>query len=52
MEKEIEVTVKLVFSVDIPDTVKTPENILAEHLVNKLSLDVKWAAIKQKTVIS
>ena len=50
-EKEIEVTVKLVFSVNIPDTVKTSERVLAEHLANKLSVDVKWATIKKSTII-
>ena len=49
--KEITVTVKLVFNVNIPDTVKTPERVLAEHLVNKLSVDVKWAVIKKRSVI-
>ena len=50
--KEITVTVKLVFDVNIPDTVKTPERVLAEHLVNKLSVDVKWAAIKNRSIIA
>ena len=50
--KEITVTVKLVFNVNIPDTVKTAERVLAEHLVNKLSVDVKWAAIKNRSIIA
>ncbi len=50
--KEITVTVKLVFDVNIPDTVKTSERVLAEHLVNKLSVDVKWAVIKSRSVIT
>ena len=51
-ENEITVTVKLVFSVNIPETIKTSRNVLAESLVNKLSVDVKWAAIKNSTVIT
>lgn len=51
MEREIGVKVRLVFKVDIPDTVKTPENVLAEHLLNKLSLDVKWAEIKKRELV-
>jgi hypothetical protein len=50
--KEVAVTVKLVFNVNIPDTVKTPQRVLAEHLVNKLSVDVKWAAIKNRSIIA
>ena len=50
--KEVTVTVKLVFDVNIPDTVKTPERVLAEHLANKLSVDVKWAVIKNRTIIA
>ncbi|MGD0281274.1 MAG: hypothetical protein ABSB95_02805 [Dissulfurispiraceae bacterium] len=51
-EKEIAITVKLVFSVSIPETIKTSEGVLAEYLVDKLSVDVKWAEIKNKTVIT
>ncbi len=51
-EKEIAVTVKLVFGVNIPGTVNTPENVLAEYLVNKLSVDVKWAVIKERALLS
>jgi hypothetical protein len=50
--KEVAVTVKLVFNVTIPDTINTSESVLAEYLVNKLSVDVKWAAIINKTVIA
>ncbi len=51
-EKEIAVTVKLVFSVNLPETIKTSKGVLAEYLVKKLSVDVKWAAIKNSTVIT
>jgi len=49
--KEVTVTVKLVFNVNIPDTVKTPDRVLAEHLANKLCVDVKWAIIKNRSLI-
>ncbi len=49
--KEVTATVKLVFKVDIPDAVKTPAKVLAEHLVNKLCVDVKWAVIKSRAVV-
>jgi|GEM_PF-2065022 hypothetical protein len=50
--KEVAVTVKLVFSVNIPDAIKTSKGVLAEYLVNKLSVDVKWAEIKNSTIIT
>ncbi|MBF0558453.1 MAG: hypothetical protein HQL08_06695 [Nitrospirae bacterium] len=46
--REIAVTVKLVFDINIPESVKTPDNVLAEYLVNKLSVDVSWATIKDR----
>lgn len=51
-ENEIAVTVKLVFSVNIPETIKTSRNVLADSLVNKLSVDAKWATIKNRTIIN
>ncbi|MGO9015477.1 MAG: hypothetical protein ACLQF0_10895 [Dissulfurispiraceae bacterium] len=51
-ENEITVTVKLVFSVNIPETIKTSRNVLADYLVNKLSADVNWATIKNRTIIA
>jgi len=51
-DKEISVTVKMVFSVNIPDTIKTPDEALAKYLVDKLSVDVKWATIKNKEMQS
>ncbi len=51
-ENEITVTVKLVFSVNIPETIKTSRSVLADSLMNKLSVDVKWATIKNRTIVA
>lgn len=50
--KEIAVTVKLVFNVNVPQSVKTPDNMMAEYLVNKLAVDVQWAGIESRQVLS
>lgn len=50
--KEITVTVKLVFNVDVPQSVRTPDNMMAEYLVNKLAVDVQWAGIESRQVLA
>ncbi|MBZ0157725.1 MAG: hypothetical protein K8I29_16135 [Alphaproteobacteria bacterium] len=50
-EKNIEVTVRLVFSIEAPEAMGTPDKILAEHLVNKLLLDAKWAQIRSREIV-
>ena len=50
-EKEIAVTVKLVFNVTVPESIKTPDSMLAEYLVGKLSVDVKWASIRNRELL-
>jgi len=51
MQKEIEVTVKLVFDINVPDTIRTPDKILAAHLVDKLSVDATWASLKSREIV-
>lgn len=50
-EKNIEVTVRLVFSIEAPEAMGTSDKILAEHLVNKLLLDAKWAQIRSREIV-
>ena len=51
MQKEIEVTVKLVFDIDVPDNIRTPDRILAAHLVDKLTVDAQWAILKSREIV-
>lgn len=51
MQREIEITVKLVFDIDVPDNIRTPDRILAAHLVDKLAVDAKWATLKSREIV-
>ncbi len=50
-EKEVTVLVKLTFSINVPEAVNTPDKIMAEHLVSKLSLEAQWAKLKSREIL-